>query len=130
MADKWQAIHNFWSGFGIPAYDESSVPEYIYINGERIKNEPPYITYNAVIGEFEQVVQLTASVWYKSTSWAEISQKVDEIAQGVDQHKLIPINGGYMYIAKGSPFAQRMQDENDLIRRIYIVMQAEFFSRY
>ena len=121
MADKWQAIHSFWSGFNIPAYDENSVPD---------DSVMPYITYTAAVGEFESVVQLTASVWYNSTSWAEISQKVDEIAQSVEQYLMIPIGGGYVYLGKGSPFAQRMPDEDDRVKRVYIVMQAEFFSRY
>lgn len=121
MKDKWQAIHEFWSGFGIPAYDESSVPD---------DAQYPYITYRAEIGIFENVVNLTASVWYRSTSWEDISKKVIEIAESIDQHKLIPYDDGYMYLAKGSPFAQRMADQDDLMRRIYVVTQAEFLSRY
>lgn len=121
MADKWQAIQSFWGGFGIPAYDESSVPD-----GASL----PYITYNASVGDFEMVVQLTGSVWYFGTSWAEISAKVDEIARAVVMGKIVKLDGGYMYICKGSPFAQRMPDDNDHIKRVYIVMQAEFFTEY
>lgn len=121
MMDKWQAIHEFWSGFDIPAYDQTSVPDDAAF---------PYITYNASVGEFEQILYLDASVWYQSTSWAEISQKVQEIAESIDQHKIIKIDDGYMYIRKGSPFGQRMPDTNDLIRRIYVIIQVEFFSRY
>lgn len=119
--DKWRAIHDFWSGFGIPAYDQSSVPD---------TAEYPYITYSAAVGEFEQVIILTANVWYLSTRWDEISKKVLEIAEGVGQYKLTPIDGrGYLFVYAGTPFAQRIKDENDLIRRVYIVLQAEFFSK-
>lgn len=119
--DKWQAIHNFWSGYGIPAYDENSVPD---------DAECPYITYNARIGSFEQPVQLTANIWYKSTSWAEASNKVDEIAASLYPYKIVRVDGGYMYVAEGSPFAQRMKDDNSLIKRVYVITQAEFFTRY
>ena len=128
--NKWQAIHNFWSGFGIPAYDENTVPDRVYVNGVEVDNKPPYITYSAAVGEFEQVVQLTASVWYQSTSWSDVSNKVDEISRSIDQYKLIKIDDGYMFMVKGTPFAQRMSDENDTLRRIYVNIQAEFFTNY
>ena len=38
--NKEQAIHFFWSQFGLPAYDENSVPD---------DAQMPYITYNVVI---------------------------------------------------------------------------------
>ena len=40
MENKWQAIDRFWNSFGIPAYDESSVPQ-----GATM----PYITYHAEV---------------------------------------------------------------------------------
>lgn len=121
MADKWQAIHNFWSGFGIPAYDESSVPD---------DAQYPYITYSAAVGEFEQPVLLSASIWDRSTSWAWVSQKAIDIARAIGQNLLLKIDGGYLFITKGSPFAQRMQDEDDSIRRVYLNLQTEFFTNY
>lgn len=117
--NKWQAIQRFWSSFGIPAYDEFSVPE---------DAELPYITYNAAVGDFEQPVSLTASVWYRSTSWAAISRKADEIGASIVPCKILRVDGGYVYVCKGSPFAQRMSDDDDSIRRMYINMQVEFFS--
>lgn len=116
--NKWQAIQRFWSSFGIPAYDESSVPEDAVL---------PYITYSASVGDFEQPVTLTASVWYQSTSWTAISQKVDQIENGVTPHRIIRIEDGYVFLCKGTPFAQRMSDNDDRIRRVYIVLQAEYF---
>lgn len=122
MNDKWQALNAFWNSFGIPAYDENSVPENAVM---------PYITYSAVASEFEKPTALTASIWYMSTSWEEISQKADQIAQAVSPHKLLPLKDKqYLFIAQGSPFAQRMRDENDRIRRIYINIMGEYFTRY
>lgn len=121
MMDKWQAIHALWSRFGLPAYDALTVPE---------DAVAPYITYDAAVGAFEDVIELTASVWYHSSSWAEISQKVEEIAKAVNPYLILPVDGGYMYVVKGSPFAQRLADEDDRMKRVYIVLQAEFFTNY
>jgi len=122
MNDKWQAIHAFWNSFGIPAYDETSVP------GDAVM---PYITYNAAVSEFESTVMLNASLWYNSTSWAAISQKADEIAQSINGYRLEPLKDNqYLFLSKGTPFAQRLEDTNDRIRRIFINVMGEFFTRY
>lgn len=115
--NKWQAIHNFWSGFGIPAYDENSVPD------DAVE---PYITYTAQISDFENPLLLTASLWYRSTAWDEISLKADEISESLK--RIIKLDGGYLFITRGSPFAQRMQEENDTVKRIYINLMAEFYT--
>lgn len=121
MDDKWQAIHKFWSGFGLTAYDENSVPD---------DAEFPYITYSAAVGDFEQVLVLTGSIWYRSTSWAGISQMQTLISRMTSPYKVLPVDGGYLYASKGEPFAQRMGDEDDSIKRIYLVFNAEFFTSY
>jgi len=124
--DKWQAINTFWNSFDIPAYDASSVD-----SGEN-SPEPPYITYEAQTGALNQVLTLTASLWYRSTSWQEISQKADEIAETIGTgYKILNVDGGYLWIVRGQPFAQRMADpEDDMIRRIYIILDAEFLTAY
>lgn len=120
MANKWQAIHNFWNSFGIPAYDENTVPENAVM---------PYITYNAVVSSFEEPVLLTGSIWYRTTAWDDISLKADEVYNYLDEYRIIKIDDGYIFMNKGTPFAQRMSDEDDSIRRIYINIEAEFFTK-
>ena len=117
--NKWQSIHHFWESFGIPAYDENSVPD---------KAVAPYITYSAEVGSFEQPLALTGSIWYRSTSWKDISNKADEVARAA--HCLIRVTGGYLFITRGSPFAKRVPDEDDTVKRIYINLMAEFFTDY
>lgn len=122
--DKEQAIHSFWSGFDIPAYDENSVPD-----GAQM----PYITYNVSTGALEDVVLLHASLWYYDTSWADITHKAHEIeaAVGSEGHVIIPIDNGRIFLTQGAPFAQRMMDEADsVIKRIYINVNAEFLTAY
>ena len=124
--NKWQAIHFFWNSFGWNAYDENSVDT--GANAPRL----PYITYSAQTGSMEQILTFTASLWDKSTSWVNVSDKADEIAEKIGYgYELVQIDGGYLYLTKGQPFAQRMNDPDDTeIKRIYIILNAEFLTAY
>lgn len=125
LPDKEQAIQSFWSSFGLTAYDSSTIP-----TGDNAP-EPPYITYDVITDSIGTPVLLTGSLWYRSNSWADITHKKDEIAADIGYgHKIISIDGGYLYITKGTPFAQRMADEDDSIRRIVINLMVEFLTAY
>ena len=119
--DKAQAIHAFWSGFGLPAYDQNTVPD---------TAEMPYITYSVATGALDDIIAINGSLWYHSLSWAEISRKADEISRAVSNNGLciIPVDDGYVWIKRGSPFAQRMEDVDGTIRRIYINLGVEFLT--
>ena len=118
--DKIQAFHQFWSSFGLPAYDAGSIPT---------DAEFPYITYEVAISDFGNQIPFTAGVWYKGTSWVGATQKVDEIAQKIGRGGiLIPYEGGALWITKASAFAQRMTDENDLIKRYVIQCAIEYME--
>jgi len=120
--DSMQALHQFWSGFGLKAYDESTVPD-----GAMAVNNGKYLTYTVSEAYFDETDALYASLWYKSTSWSEISQKAEEIGQAIGYGgKLVPFDGGVIWIKRGSPWAQRMSDEDDTIRRIYLIIEAEY----
>lgn len=119
--DKWQGLQSFWESFGLPAYDEDSVPDWAVM---------PYITYQASVATFENPIPISANLWYRSTSWREISQKADEIAARLASLYMIPIGDKeYIMLAQGSPFAQRMRDEDGGIRRIYINLMVEYLTR-
>ena len=121
--DRWQGLDAFWHSFGIDAYDENSVPDDAKL---------PYITYEAAVGSFGDVVPLTASVWYYGTSWAEVSQKADEVSRKLNGWHLVALGGGqYIYLKKNQVglFAQRMKDPDDLIKRIRFSLSAEFFTQ-
>jgi hypothetical protein len=122
--DKAQALHKFWSSFGLPAYDQLTVPD-----GAQM----PYITYIGVTDKIGTPVALTGSLWYRSTGWADITQKADEISEYVNKHghATEKFDNGYIYITGGVPFAQRMSDDtDDMIRRIYINIMAEYLTAY
>lgn len=123
--DKWQAIQSFWSGFGVPAYDEATVP-----SGGSLPDFP-YITYNVQTGAMDDFILLTASIWDRSNSWVRVSNIADQIAEFIGYgYALIEIDDGYVVIRRGAPFAQRMSDEDDSIRRIIITINVEYLSAF
>lgn len=118
MSNKWTALDTFWGRFGIPAYDENTVPD-----GATM----PYITYQASITEFDEKIQLTASLWYYSTLWNEISQKASEIEAFIGGGHSEPYTGGRLWITKEYPFAQRMSEPgSSMTRRIVMLIGVEF----
>lgn len=118
---KAAAIYQFWNGFGITAYEENTVPTDAAF---------PYITYQLVTDSFDREIPLTASIWYRSESWAGINAKTDEISQKISRGgKIIPCDGGAIWLKRGQPFAQNMGDESDdLIKRKYLNITAEFMT--
>lgn len=56
----------------------------------------------------------------------------DTIAEAIKKMRppAIKFDNGRLFITKGTPFAQRMTDEDDMVRRIYINITAEYFSAY
>ena len=118
---KAAAIYQFWSSFGLTAYEENTVPTDAAL---------PYITYQLVTDSFYREIPLTASIWYRSESWAGINAKTEEISQKISRGgKVIPCDGGAIWLKRGQPFAQSMGDESDdLIKRKYLNITAEFMT--
>lgn len=125
MDDKDQALYNFWSGFGLPAYDQNSVP-----TGDD-KPAFPYITYDTYTGALDDRLVLTGSLWYRSESWEAISLKKQEIETAIYSMSPIKIDGGYLWVSLGSPFAQRISDDSDSeIKRYILNVSAEFLTAH
>lgn len=123
---KDQALYEFWSGFGLPAYDQATVP-----TGDDAPDFP-YITYETQTGNIGADILLNASLWYRSTSWDEISNRKDEIARFIGYGcKIIKIDGGYMkiHLPDLSSFATRMSDpSDDMVRRYLLSVYVEFLT--
>lgn len=121
--DKAQAISGFWNSFGLPAYDENTVPQDAVL---------PRITYSIATDSLENVVNLSASIWYRTTSWKDITEKANEIERRLGEYggQVIDLSNGKVWIMKGTPFAQRMNDPDDSIRRIVMNIQVEYLTAY
>ena len=121
--DKFQALQTFWSSFGVPAFDENTVP------GGEERPEFPYITYDVSTGNLGSYAAMSASLWDYGTNWERISSLLIAVQSVIGRGgRMIPIDGGALWIKKGSPFAQRMSDPNDMIRRIFINIEAEYIT--
>lgn len=121
---KTAALQKFYESFGFPAYEENSVP-----TG---KDAPryPYITYTVATDSLGSDIPLSCSIWYRDSSWVNANAKSEEISAAIGRGGVtIPCDGGAIWIRRGSPFSQSMGDpEDDMIKRKYINITAEFFT--
>lgn len=116
--NEWTALDTFWSSFNLPAYDENTVPDDAVM---------PYITYEAAIGGLGDILQLSASLWYETTSWAGISQKAKEISEYIGTGCGESYENGRLWITKALSFATRMNEpEDNNVRRIVMYINAEY----
>ena len=118
---KAAAIYQFWSGFGLTAYEENTVPTDAAF---------PYVTYQLVTDSFDREVVATASLWYRGESWTAINAKTEEIARSIGGGGcLLDCDSGFIWLKRGTPFAQNMGDESDdLIKRKYINVTVEYMT--
>lgn len=111
---KAEAYHAFWQQFGIPAFEENSVP-----TGDE---DPgfPRLTYELGTDAFaDNGISLSVSLWWRDTSWASINAKTEQIAAVIGRGGVqFPCDGGSCWITRGTPFALSMgDDDDDQIRR-------------
>ena len=115
-----EVLFDFWSSFDLPAYDETSVPA---------KTPLPYITYETADDAFGNEVALSASLWYRDTSWETITLKANEIKEAIGRGgRMLLTDSGAVWLKRGTPFAQRMSDSDDSVRRIVINYTVEFIE--
>ena len=122
---KASALYNFFSSFGIEAYEETLVPT----GNEAPKF--PYLTYQLITDSFDNEVLIPVSLWYRSeASLFALNSKTEEISQKIGRGGVfLDCDGGKIWIKRGSPFAQTMSDpEDNTIRRKYINITAEFLT--
>lgn len=121
---KEAALHAFYSSFGLKAYEENAVP-----TGDDAPDFP-YLTYSVSSDSIGTDVALTASLWYRGTSWVQANAKAEEISRRIGKGgKILSCDGGAIWLRRGTPFAQSMGDESDdQIKRKYINITAEFLT--
>ena len=119
--NKEQTLHAFWSNFGLKAYDENSVPDTAKL---------PYLTYESSVDDFGKPLAQTVNLWYRSSSWTDIVAKEQQISDYITRGgRMIAYDGGAMWIQKGSPWAQRLEEESDAdIRRMILNVVIEYMD--
>ena len=120
--DRWQALNSFWAQFGLTVYDQTTVP-----TGT---DAPafPYLTYEAAVGSSSDDVFLTASLWYKSYGWADITAKTEAIHEAIGERGVrVQCDKGVLWIRRANPFARRSSDPtDDSIRRMNLMVNVKF----
>lgn len=119
--DKEQALQTFYSGFGVPAYEENTVPDDAVL---------PYITYQVMTDGFNVQNVLTASIWDRSNSWKSVTDILHRIEGAVAKGgKTVPYDTGVLWVKPAQPFAQNMDvPDDDSIRRKVINIEVEYNS--
>lgn len=125
--NRIQRLNAFWNSFSIPAMDENSVPdEAMNPNSENYLGA--YITYDVTDSGWDEEIPMSASVWYRSDSWKEITEKVMEIGNAISRGGVIlHCDEGAIWIKKAPSWAQRMAHEGyGEIRRILLNIEVEY----
>lgn len=98
------ALYTFFSAFGIPAFVENTEPD---------KTPAPYITYELAEPDWRGSHTLHARVWYRSTSFTEICNKVDEIREALGEGISISTDSGVVHLWADDVWAQFMPMAGD-----------------
>lgn len=123
---KWEALHSFYKGFGIEAYEENLVP-----TGENKPNYP-YIVYEVQQGGFHQDdVFLSFSIIGRGDSFVPLYTILDNMATEIGDGKIYELDNGYLKISIGSPWGQNQRDNSDdTIRRLYSIIQVTYYTSH
>ena len=117
------AVFQFLSGFSVPAYTATSVPD---------RNAFPYITYELPVtgGWGYGEANIRANVWYRTDSEAVPNAKVREIGDTLGIGGItIPCDGGMLWLRKGNPWSQPVEDESDSkVKRRYVNISIEYMT--
>lgn len=119
---KAAALYQFFSSFGMPAYTATSVPDDVAF---------PYLTYELITSAWEGgEVGLTVNLWFYTTSEAVPNAKAEELSEAIGLGgKILPCDGGYIWLKRGSPWCQSLSDETSpTIKRRYINVTAEYMT--
>lgn len=119
---KAAALYKFFSGFGMDAYAAASVPDDVVF---------PYLTYDLITGAWDGgEVGLTVNLWFYTESEAVPNAKAEELSKKIGLGgKILPCDGGYIWLKRGSPWCQSLRDEtNPAIKRRYINISAEYLT--
>lgn len=119
---KDKALQNWFSGFGLPAYAETAVPK---------DAKFPWLTYQFAAGAFDEgEAGLTVNLWFHTTGEAGPNAKAQALSDAIGPGgAVLPCDGGYIWLKRGSPWCQSLTDEGDRrVKRRYINMTAEFLT--
>lgn len=90
MIKTAQALYQFFSQFGIPAYAEDTIPQ---------NAELPYLTYSNVDPDWREQRTIHVQVYYRNqTSNLASLTKADEIMAEIGDCRKLPFDGGLVVL--------------------------------
>lgn len=116
MRQTAKALKTFVSGFGLPAYATNTIPKDVVL---------PYLTYPLTEPEWSQKATFYIQGWYRTTGYAEMLEKADQIVREIGTGITISMETGYLVIYPESPQIQIMADGD--IRSFYINLSINAF---
>lgn len=103
--NKTEALYSFYSSFGLPAYEENSVPR---------EAKMPYITYEVATDKLgDYTTSLTCDLWYKSNSWVQCNALTERLSEKLSGGHRMKVDKGYMILYSGTPFATSVNEPDD-----------------
>ncbi len=118
---KDKVIYRFLNQF-LPFYPKTSVPEDVVF---------PYGTYELPLGALDSgEVAMTVSLWFYTESEAIPNAKAQELSDAIGYGgKILPCDGGYIWIKRGSPFSLSQSDaDNNNVKLRSINVTVEFLT--
>lgn len=119
---KGEALHAFFSKFGLPVYAANNVPDDV---------EPDYLTYEMKMSAWgDGETNITVNLWFYTESEAVPNQKAQELSDAFGLGGvLLSCDGGAIWLKRGSPFCQALTDPTDRNKkRRYINVTAEYLT--
>lgn len=118
--DSEQALDSFWNSFGVPAWDENTVPD-----------DAPFkkITYEIITNEFGVPTTTTVSIYDRSDGWKSVTDIFHLVKDRLKNGGVtIQSNDGIIWLKPGTPFCQRFGDVNDTVRRLIVNIEIEYLE--
>ena len=115
MTNTAQALYQFFSSFGIPAYTSNNIPDNVSM---------PYITYELKVPSPLSVTNLHAWVWYRGNGFDDVLAKCNEIESALEHGYSATTPSGAIRLFKDDdiPFAQEQPDPDRSIRVMFLTM--------
>ena len=123
--DNYQALQEFWSGFGVNAYDEQTV----FSNGEQPAY--PHITYESAGGGYLNTTTLSASIWDRTPSWSWLKQKAEQIKKYIGHGGVsLRTDDGIIWIKlpETTAFSQPIDSGEDTVKRMHLTIEVDFMT--
>lgn len=114
------ALFQYFNGF-MQSFPVTAVPDDAVL---------PWMTYEYVEGNiYDGPATISANMWFRTESEAVPNIKAREFRRYIKEHGLVRCDDGLIWIKPGNPWSQAIREEDSGIKRRYINLEIEFFTR-